>query len=168
MKGKTLLTVSMFSLVILYFVNIGAFVVSDVAEHLDVGRVGTSLSWIEAANFTGFLVHIILLFLIIEVVFSASYKRKSAQWKKIIVVIFDFIILFLAVVQLSMLASIPGEKIFWATGSYMYTYETTTTVYILYFGVLLLITGAFLMTVENLNLSNHIKWLQFTKSTKEK
>jgi hypothetical protein len=166
MKGKTLLSLSVFALVILYFANIGAFIVTDVGDDYPGKNqpgnnivVGSSQSWANVAVWesgTGLVVPIIIFFVIIESIFSASYRKNSKLWKKIVIIVFDFIILFFAFLQLTALASASGKK-GWVTPSfsaYYFTYGTTGTVYILYFAVLLLMAGAILMIVEGFKLSS--------------
>ncbi|MDP1624464.1 MAG: hypothetical protein Q8L64_01715, partial [bacterium] len=162
MKGKTLLFTAMFSLFILFFVNIGAFVMTDIGDFPGNQwyRVGESFSWVGVPQRDGifdlFFIPIIVLFNFIGSRFLNSHNKKNKLWKKIAVIICNVIILLFSFLPFFILIGISGEH-WWHTPKfsvYWFTISTTGTVYILYFFALLLVVGAILMAIEGFKLPN--------------
>lgn len=163
MKGKTLLFTAMFSLFILFFVNIGAFVMTDIGDFPGNQwyRVGESFSWVGVPQRDGifdlFFIPIILLFNFISSRFLNSHNKKNKLWKKIAVIICNVIILPFSFLPFLILIGISGEH-WWhrigASSIYWFTISTTGAVYVLYFFALLLVAGAILMVVEAFKLPN--------------
>jgi hypothetical protein len=160
MKGRSWLYGGVLALVILFFLNIGAFVVTDVGDDYP-GRndttnsiqVGSTHSWGSMAVWesgTGLVIPGLLLLAIIESFIAASYRRKGAAWKKILMVVLDLGVLLFALLQLLALSSVAGRKGWAASGAsaYYFTVGTTGTVFVLYAAVLVLIGGAILMLVQ--------------------
>lgn len=157
MKGKTLLIIGILLLVVLYFINIGAFVVTDVGEAYPgtAIAVGVSQSWANVAvweNGTGLsAMPIIVVLAIVEALLLNSHNKKGKLWKKVLIVASDVAILVFSFFQLIALFSASGKKYMFS--EYLFTYGTTGTVYILYLAVLSLIGGAILKLIEGFKLS---------------
>ena len=183
MKGKLTLWIGIYALiVILYFVNIGAFVVTDVTDDLDLTNFGAgiaqatggkteiygyiegdTLSWEQASRVQtmfGFaslrlVLFLIALFGVIESRLIASFAKNKKLWKKVTIIFSDFIILYFAYELLIDLITNSGEVV-WKTpfeNMYIYMFETTGTIYILYVAVIILMICAILKTVNGFKLS---------------
>lgn len=156
MKGKTLLIIGILLLVTLYWVDIGAFVVTDVGEAYPGSAiaVGVSQSWANVAvweNGQGLsAMPMLVLFAIVEALFLSSHNKKGKLWKKVLVITSDVVILAFSFLQLIALFSASGKKYMFS--EYLFTYGTTGTVYILYLAALSLIGGAILKLIEGFKL----------------
>jgi hypothetical protein len=183
MKGKLTLWIGIYALiVILYFVNIGAFVVTDVTNDLDLTNFGAgiaqatggktkiygyikgdTLSWEQASRaqtMFGFaslrlVLFLIALFGVIESRLIASFAKNKKLWKKVTIIFSDFSILYFAYELIIDLITNSGE-VDWKKhfeNMYIYTFETTRTIYILYVAVIILMICAILKTVNGFKLS---------------
>lgn len=156
MKGKTVFILIMVLLVVLFYVNIGAFTVTEVSQdYLDMTHgspdsmlVGEVFSWANAAVWSGglFIIPVIFLFWLIDTIFLSSYIKKNAVWKKIVTIIFSMIVLLLSFVQIILLAMATGKQ--YIGGHYMFSIGPTGTIVILYVAVLSLIGSALWMVIE--------------------
>jgi hypothetical protein len=167
MKGKLVLNIGVFLLAVLYWVNLGAFVVIDVSnEYVEMTNgypgslaIGDALSWASAAvSQTGTGIGPILglaIFAIIASIFLKSYNKKRKVWKKVVIIISDFFILLFAFFQLMALLMVPGKK-YAGPMVYMFSYGTTGTFYILFLAALLVFVGAIMLIVEGFQLSNQM------------
>ena len=182
MKDKLALWIGIYvSIAILYFVNIGAFVVVDVTTDLDLTSFGAgfsqatgsnaeiyshakgdSLSWEQASmaqTMFGFSLRLTLFLIaflgVIESRLLASFTKTKKPWKKVAVILSDITLLYFAYELLIDLITNSGEVI-WKTpfeAMYIYTFETTGTIYILYVAVIMLMIGAIFKIVNGFKLS---------------
>lgn len=161
MKGKTLLNIGIFLVIVFYWINIGAFVVTDVGEDYpgNAIAVGVSQSWANVAVWesgTGLVgIPIVVLFAIVEAFLLRSYNKKGKLWKKVLIIISGIIMLLFSLLQFVALLSVAGEK--YTLSKYMFTYSTTGTVYILYLAVLLVVVGVVLKLIEGFRLSTQLE-----------
>ena len=170
-------------IVILYFVNIGAFVVTDVTNDLDLTEFGAgftqatggnteiyshnkgdTLSWEQASRaqtMFGFAslrlnIFLIALFGIVESRLIVSFTKNKKIWKKVMIILSDIVILYFIYGLLIDLITNAGEVV-WKTPfetMYIYTFETTGTVYVLYATVIMLAIGAIFKIVNGFKLSS--------------
>ena len=166
MKGKTILNAGVFLVFIFYWINLGAFVITDIAfDFPGLGsptssiKLGETLTWADAAlwqNANPLAFVFIILFLAIGAsLLSRSFDKKYKLWKKILIIVTDLIMLLVALGQLITLFSVSGKVIYYMPGPiYMFTIGTTGTVYILYLVMSLLTVGSILMVVDAFKLPN--------------
>jgi len=182
MKNKTVLWIGVYLLVaILYFVNIGAFVVTDVTNDLDLKGFGAgfssvtgkseifnyakgdTLSWAQASNAQVIFGNggvVILLVAIALFWFTAyrliiSFTKDKKEWKRVAAIASNLIVLYLSYSLLMDIIGCSGE-VNWVMPPdkiYIYTFNTAGTVYILYVAVLALMAGVILHIVDSFKLS---------------
>ncbi len=179
---KVILWLGVYALVvILYFVNIGAFVVTDVTNDLDLRSVGAgfsratgkseifnhtkgdTLSWAQASNAQvifgdgGVVILLVAIaifwFIAYQLIFSFTKDKKA--WKKAAAIASNLIVLYLAYSLLTDLLGCSGEVNWFIPPDkvHIYTFSTTGIVYILYIAVLALMAGAILHIVDSFKLS---------------
>lgn len=185
MKKNFLIQVGIYFLVvILYFVNIGAFVVTYVTKDFALQEFGAgfsrvtgksevfnhtkgdTLSWAQASNAqvifgdggVVILLVAIAIFWFIAYRLISSFTKDKKTWKKVVAIASNLSVLKLAYSLFTDLTGCSGE-VNWVIPPdkiHIYTFSTTGTVYVLYIAVFALMAGIILQIVSDFRLSGQV------------